>query len=54
MSAIFKKLNLKDQKEILVLNAPKSFDPEIKSLKKVQVRRSLQGPTGVGFSIARP
>lgn len=52
MSAVFKKLNLKDQKEILVLNAPESFEPEIKSLRKVKVHRTLQGAKGITFSIA--
>jgi hypothetical protein len=28
MSNLFKKLNLKDQKEVLILNVPKSFERE--------------------------
>jgi hypothetical protein len=39
----FAKLNLKDQKEIVVLNAPASFEPELKSLKGVTVRRDVKG-----------
>jgi len=31
MSSTFAKLNLKDHAEILVLNAPASFEPQIKS-----------------------
>ena len=29
MSIFFKKLNLKQQREILVVNAPPSFEPEL-------------------------
>jgi hypothetical protein len=39
----FAKLNLKDQAEIVVLNAPASFEPELKSLKGVTVRRDAKG-----------
>jgi hypothetical protein len=39
----FDKLNLKDQTEIVVLNAPASFEPELKSLKGVAVRRDAKG-----------
>jgi len=31
MAGIFQKLNLKDQQEILVLNAPESFMPELRA-----------------------
>ena len=47
----FEKLNLKDQTEILVLNAPASFEPELKSLKGVTVRRDAKGGD-IGFSLA--
>jgi len=43
MSAVFKKLNLKDQAEIVVAAAPASFEPEIASLRGVTVRRELRG-----------
>ena len=33
MSAVFGKLNLKDQKKIVILNAPASFETEIAALK---------------------
>ena len=39
MTDVFKKLNLKDQAEILVLNAPVSFEPELAGLAGVAVRR---------------
>jgi hypothetical protein len=51
MSPTFAKLNLKDQSEILVLNAPPSFEPELKSLKGVTVRRDIKGGD-VGFALA--
>jgi hypothetical protein len=52
MSAVFKKLNLKDHAEIAVVNAPASFEPEIASLSGVSVRRSLAGGAQVAFSLA--
>ena len=52
MSPVFKKLNLKDQREIVVTNAPVSFEPEIASLSGVSVRRSLAGGAPVAFSLA--
>ena len=49
--ATFAKLNLKDQAEIVILNAPASFEPELKSLKGVTVRRDAKGGD-IGFSLA--
>jgi len=51
MSPIFKKLNLKDQAEIVVTAAPASFEPEIALLRGVTVRRALGGAP-VAFSLA--
>jgi hypothetical protein len=47
----FAKLNLKDQGEIVVLNAPASFEAELKSLKGVAVRRDAKGGD-IDFSLA--
>ena len=47
----FAKLNLNDQAEIVVLNAPASFEPELKSLKGVTVRRDAKGGD-IDFSLA--
>ena len=47
----FAKLNLKDQDEIVVLNAPASFEPELKTLKGVTVRRDAKGGD-IDFSLA--
>ena len=52
MSAVFGKLNLKDHDEILVVNAPASFEPELASLKGVTVHRSLADAASVTFSLA--
>jgi hypothetical protein len=49
--ATFAKLNVKDQTEIVVLNAPASFEPELKALKGVTVRRDAKGGD-IGFSLA--
>jgi hypothetical protein len=47
----FAKLNLKDQKDIVIENAPASFEPEIASLKGVSVRRSMSDVKQVEFSL---
>ena len=48
----FQKLNLKDQKRIVVLNAPASFEPELKSLDGVAIQRDLRSAGEVEFSLA--
>ena len=52
MSPGFKKLNLKEQKEIVVVGAPPSFEPEIASLEGVTVRRSVADTPEIAFSLA--
>ena len=52
MSDIFKKLNLKDQAEIVVLNAPASFEPELVALTGVNVLRELKGVKTLNFALA--
>ncbi|MFC1466725.1 MAG: hypothetical protein ACFLMY_17940 [Candidatus Brachytrichaceae bacterium NZ_4S206] len=52
MSDIFRKLNLKNQEEILVLNAPTSFEPELASLTDVAIRRSVDSLQHIVFSLA--
>jgi hypothetical protein len=51
-SAVFTKLNLKDQKEIFVLDAPASFEPEIAKLIDVTIRRKVTPSSAVGFAVA--
>jgi len=52
MPTTFEKLNLKDQKEIVVLNAPASFEPELTALKGIAVLRDLKKAGEVQFSLA--
>jgi hypothetical protein len=43
MNAIFKKLNYKDQKQLFILNAPKSFEQELNEMKRVTAIKSSIG-----------
>ncbi|MBI1297337.1 hypothetical protein GC175_20545 [bacterium] len=51
-SIFTKKLNLKEQPAVLVLNAPPSFEPELTALEGVAVHRDGEGVAGVGFTLA--
>jgi hypothetical protein len=52
MQAVFAKLNLKDQTEILVVNAPASFEPELKALKGITVLRDPAKAKAISFALA--
>lgn len=52
MTPLFRKLNLKDHREIVVLNAPESFDTELTKLDAVTVVRKLGRMTNVEFALA--
>jgi hypothetical protein len=52
LTPTFKKLNLKDQRQIVVLNAPQSFEPEMAALPGVAVLRALHAGAEVEFSLA--
>jgi hypothetical protein len=52
MPSTFEKLNLKSQSEILVLNPPASFEPELALLHGVTVLRNLQDLDHIEFSLA--
>lgn len=52
MTPLFSKLNLKDQAEIVVLNAPQSFEPELAKLDSVNVVREPDKVNNVDFAIA--
>lgn len=52
MTAMFKKLNLKDQAEIVVLNAPSSFEAELAYLEDIAIRRRLTGIKALSFVLA--
>jgi hypothetical protein len=50
-SAVFEKLNLKNQREIVVLGAPASFEGELKKLSGVTVRRKVAPGASVEFAL---
>jgi hypothetical protein len=52
MANTFQKLNLKDQTAILVLNAPRSLEPELADLPGVAVARLVNDVSAVQFSFA--
>ena len=53
MSDVFRKLNLKDEREIVVLDAPASFEPVLATLGGVRVARAAGDAMGpVRFAIA--
>jgi len=52
MTPLFRKLNLKDQREIVVLHAPASFEVELARLEGIAVRRTLEGRKTIEFAIA--
>jgi hypothetical protein len=52
MSPLFQKLNLKDQREIVVFNAPETFEPELESLDGVRVVRNPKNPKAVTYALA--
>ena len=52
MDATFKKLNYKDQKEILVLNSPQSFEENLESIRPATtVLTSLTNVTELTFAL---
>lgn len=51
MASIFEKLNLKGQREILVVNAPDSFDDELASLNGFVVHRDPLDVATVSFAL---
>jgi hypothetical protein len=52
MASTFEKLNLKDQRKILVVNAPANFERELAALQDVAVARSAADLSEVQFSLA--
>ena len=52
MRTIFAKLNLKDHKQIVVLDSPGSFEGELAALKGVEIIRDLKKAKEVTFSLA--
>lgn len=52
MTSVFAKLNLKDQAEILVLNAPESFEAELAALAGVTIHRRAADLKAIAFMLA--
>ncbi len=52
VSPMFKKLNLKDQTEIVVMNAPESFEIELARLAPAGILRDAAEAKRVDFAIA--
>ena len=52
MTPLFRKLNLKDQQRITVVNAPESFETELAALGSVTVGREVEAEELIGFALA--
>ena len=52
LTPLFKKLNLGAHDEIVVLNAPDSFEAELKQLKGIKIERNPSKPKAVKFGMA--
>jgi hypothetical protein len=49
---LFDKLNLGAHGEIVLLNAPNSFESELKQLKGIKIARDPSNPKGIKFGLA--
>lgn len=52
MDEIFKKLNYKDQSQVVILNSPSSFENHIQNLGKILVARHLGAVEKTAFFMA--
>ena len=52
MATVFAKLNLKDHKQVVVLDSPSSFESELTALEGVEIIRDLKKAKQVAFSLA--
>ena len=52
MATIFEKLNIGDRQEIVVLNAPDSFQPELAKLPVITIHHHLESVAECGFWLA--
>jgi hypothetical protein len=52
MPSVFAELNLKEQKQIVVLNAPQSFESALAALRGVEIVRDVKRAKAVTFSLA--
>ena len=51
MSSIFQKLNLKTQTEIVILNAPDTFEAELRALENVQIHHKTGDLKQIDFAL---
>jgi hypothetical protein len=52
MAGVWTKLNLKDERELVVLASPESFEAELASLKGVSILRDLDDVRNICFCLA--
>ncbi len=52
MTLLFKKLNLKHQSRIVVLNSPITFEPELNALTGIAIIRDSREVTSIDFALA--
>jgi hypothetical protein len=52
MATVFAKVNLRDHKQIVVLDSPSSFESELTALEGVEIIRDLKKAKQVTFSLA--
>jgi hypothetical protein len=52
VTPLFKKLNLGVHREIVVIDAPDSFESELKQLKGIKIARDPNKPKSVKFALA--
>lgn len=52
MASTFEKMNLKDQKRLVVLNSPESFEGELSALRDVKILRGMEGVKEIEFLLA--
>ena len=52
MASIFEKLQLKDRREMVVLNAPESFEAELARLQVTTIHRHPASVAEIGFVLA--
>jgi hypothetical protein len=51
VATTFDKLNLKDQKQIVVINSPASFESELATLRGVKILRDAKDADAIEFSL---
>jgi len=52
MPTVFEKLNLKDHQKVLILNAPDSFELELRKIRDIQIYRRTEDVKEIQFALA--